>query len=229
MRRNRLLPEPDGPVMARHSPAPSSRSNGPASWLRRLTIRSRGLALPHSSWPGLCRPSAPSRAWMQDAGRRIHALRPRRTSPAAGCASGCRDGSSAARTSRSGCAPGHRPGRSPSAGCRCRARCAATSPPGSSRRCPSAPPACRIPRRAPPARRGPRGFPGSPRCRACACRSSNSTVAPGGRRSADEALELLEHLVRVLARHQPERHLGRRLAMRSPSCCRRRYSRPTCR
>src|SRR5690348_4720181 len=42
MRRHRLLPEPDGPVIARHSPAASSRSKGPASRLRRSTIRRRG-------------------------------------------------------------------------------------------------------------------------------------------------------------------------------------------
>src|SRR6266478_6264727 len=34
MRRNRLLPDPDGPVMAAHAPAPRLRSNGPANSLR---------------------------------------------------------------------------------------------------------------------------------------------------------------------------------------------------
>src|SRR5712671_3131931 len=34
MRRNRLLPDPEGPVMAAQAPAPRLRSNGPANWLR---------------------------------------------------------------------------------------------------------------------------------------------------------------------------------------------------
>jgi len=34
MRRNRLLPDPDAPVIAAHAPLASSSSNGPANWLR---------------------------------------------------------------------------------------------------------------------------------------------------------------------------------------------------
>ena len=103
-------------------------------------------------------------------------------------ASGCRDGSSAARTSRSGCAPGRRPGRSPSAGCRGRARVRSDVTTGIEPPQPISTAACRIPRRAPPARRAPTGCRCSPRCRASACRRRYSTVAPGGRRSATKRL-----------------------------------------
>src|ERR1700738_4441784 len=40
MRRKRLLPDPDGPVMAAHAPVPRFSSNGPANALRRSLPRS---------------------------------------------------------------------------------------------------------------------------------------------------------------------------------------------
>src|SRR5215470_9525251 len=42
MRRKRLLPDPEAPVIATHSPRASIRSNGPANSLRSPSIRSRG-------------------------------------------------------------------------------------------------------------------------------------------------------------------------------------------
>src|SRR4051794_7415032 len=43
MRSNRLLPEPDAPVIATDSPGSTASSKGPATRLRRLAIRSRAV------------------------------------------------------------------------------------------------------------------------------------------------------------------------------------------
>gem|GEM_PF-7043125 len=55
MRRKRLLPDPDGPVMAAHAPVPRFSSNGPANALRRFLTRSAvAIELPSLQWPRLC-------------------------------------------------------------------------------------------------------------------------------------------------------------------------------
>src|SRR6185437_3660517 len=58
MRSNRLLPEPDAPVMATHSPASTASSNGPATPLRRLAIRSRAVTRATSSLGELAQQSS---------------------------------------------------------------------------------------------------------------------------------------------------------------------------
>src|ERR1700687_3219085 len=60
MRRKRLLPDPDGPVMAAHAPAPRVRSNGPANSLRSSFTRSAvSIEFPCFQWPCLRSPKFP--------------------------------------------------------------------------------------------------------------------------------------------------------------------------
>ena len=186
MRRNRLLPEPDGAGdRDARRPARCRDRTGRG----RAALRSRGAMRsargPTAITAAQLAPS--SRAWQRAAML----------------------GSSARRISRSGCAPGRPPGRSPSAGCRCRGsrrkrlhdrdRAAAAD---------RAPPGGRIPRSAASCACAPSGCRPAPRWPGPLLKVSMSNLASAGLRSLHESAEALHDLVRVLAGDEAEGELG---------------------